>query len=713
MARSDRARSAGEAPSTGKDALQTSAIDYMRRRFSRLESGLAAERAQLPLWLPVMLGVGVASWFAFPLRSMWMATLLLGAAISLLGLAIGLRWRTGTALFWAGLALFLGCGLTWLRAETRTPTEIARPQIVRFSGTILATEPRRSDDQWRVRIAPDKGGGLPPVVRITMPLSGPRPHEGGRITVRARLVPPPGPLLPGGYDFRRASWFMGIGAVGTALDPPVLGPPPATSSLRARLAAHIDRRLTSPAQGIALALATGEQGQIRAEDQAAMRTSGLAHLLSVSGLHISAVVAAAFFLSLRLLALSSALARRWPLLIVAAGSAALAGVGYTLLTGAEVPTIRACVAALLVLVGLAMGREAMTLRLVASGALFILFLWPEALIGPSFQLSFAAITAIVALHDSPLGRRLFVPRDERWFGRFARHLAALLLTGVAVEIALMPIALFHFHKSGLYGALANLIAIPLTTFVIMPAEALALLADLVGLGAPFWWLTGTAIELLLALAHRVAGWPGGVAMLSAVPPMAYALIVIGGLWLLLWRHHIRLWGLLPISLGSVSALASPTPDLLVTRDGQHLAIRDDAGQWAILRPRAGEFVRQSLAERAAYRGDLPDLDIAQAALCTPDACSIRVRRGGRYWHILALRSRHHIRWRALVEACSKADILVSARRLPARCQPRWLRIDPQLLAKTGGLAVTLSPLKLDASAPSQDDHPWERSSSAP
>ena len=707
------ASSAGEAPSTGWDALQTSAIDYMRRRFTQLESWLEAERAQLPLWLPVMLGVGVASWFVFPLRSMWTATLLLGAAISLLGLAIGLRWRTGTALLWTGLALSWGCGLVWIRAETRATAQIARPEIIRFSGTILATEPRRADDQWRVRIAPDTGGALPSVVRITMPLAGPRPQEGGRITVRARLVPPPGPLLPGGYDFRRASWFMGIGAVGTALDPPILGPPPAMPPLRARLAAHIEHRLASPAQGIALALATGEQGQIRAEDQAAMRTSGLAHLLSVSGLHISAVVAAAFFLCLRLLALSSVLARTCPLLIVAAGGAALAGVGYTLLTGAEVPTIRACVAALLVLVGLAMGREAMTLRLVASGALFILFLWPEALIGPSFQLSFAAITAIVALHDSPLGRRLFSPRDERWFGRFARHLAALLLTGVAVEISLMPIALFHFHKSGLYGALANLIAIPLTTFVIMPAEALALVADVIGLGAPFWWLTGVAIELLLTVAHRVAGWPGGVAMLPAVSVGAYALILIGGLWLVLWRHHVRLWGLLPLSLGSVWALASPTPDLLVTRDGQHLAVRDDAGQWAILRPRAGEFVRQSLAERAAYPGDLPDLDIAQAALCTPDACSIRVRRGGRYWHILALRSRHHIRWQALVEACSKADILVSARRLPARCRPRWLRIDPHLLAKTGGLAITLSPLRLKTSAPAQDDHPWERSGSAP
>ena len=139
------------------------------------------------------------------------------------------------------------------------------------------------------------------------------------------------------------------------------------------------------------------------------------------------------------------------------------------------PTVRACIAALLVLAGIALGREALTLRLVAVGALVVLLLWPESLPGASFQMSFAAIVAIVALHENPRVQAWFSRRDEGWPAKARpRRCFALVLTGLAVELALMPIALFHFHKAGLYGALANVVAIPLTTFVIMPLEALAL-----------------------------------------------------------------------------------------------------------------------------------------------------------------------------------------------------------------------------------------------
>ena len=205
--------------------------------------------------------------------------------------------------------------------------------------------------------------------------------------------------------------------------------------------------------------------------QTAMRRSGLTHLLSVSGLHITAVVAAAMLLSLKLLALSERLALRFRLVLVSAGVAAAAGIGYTLLTGAQVPTVRSCVAALLVLRGIALGREAISLRLVAVGALVVLLIRPEALAGPSFQMSFAAVTAIVALHSTHWARRLFERREEGIIGAHRARCSAIIMTGLAVELALMPMALFHFHRAGLYGVVANIVAIPLTTFVIMPLRS--------------------------------------------------------------------------------------------------------------------------------------------------------------------------------------------------------------------------------------------------
>ncbi len=702
------ASTAGEARSTGIGALKARGDSYVHRLLCSAENWLEMEREQLPLWLPVLLGAGIAFWFILPLQSMWVAVILAGGSLMTAGLCLGLQRRIGLALILGGLALAGGCGLVWTRSHMVAAPVISRPVVVDVSGTIEKAERLVSRGNWRLTIATLPSAEVPPRIRISVPLDDlyVAPPEGAAIRLRARLMPPPPPAVPGGYDFRRQAWFLGLGAVGKVIGPVAIDGADDAPSLRQRLSAHIAAQLPARKSGIAAALATGDQGGIAEEDQEAMRASGLAHLLSVSGLHISAVAAAAFLLSMRLLALSPRLALSWPLLTISAGIAALTGVAYTLLTGSEVPTIRSCIAAILVLIGMVLGREAMTLRLVATGALVVLLLWPESLVGASFQLSFAAITAIVALHESRWVRQFLARREEGWGRRFARGLVGLLLTGLVVEIALVPIALFHFHKSGLYGAMANLVAIPLTTFVIMPAEALALLADAIGAGAPFWWVVDKAIAALLWLAHLVAAQPGSVAMLPSVPVAAYGLMITGGLWVMLWRTRPRLLGLIPLTAGAVMALTAPTPDLIITDDGCHLAVRDDAGRLAILRPKSGDFVRQILAERSAYAGELDDLDVARHADCSADACVIPLQRGVRTWTVLATRSRHMIDWRDLMALCRKADIIVSERLLPRACISRWLTIDPRMLRKTGGLAIALNPPKIETVRSAADDHPW-------
>jgi competence protein ComEC len=378
-----------------------------------------------------------------------------------------------------------------------------------------------------------------------------------------------------------------------------------------------------------------------------------------------------------------------------------------LLTGAEVPTVRSCVAALLVLAGIALGREAITLRMVAAGAMIVLLLWPDSLAGASFQLSFAAIVAIVALHESPRARAWFARRDEGGLARIARALFALILTGLAVEIALAPIALFHFHRQGLYGAFANVVAIPLTTFVIMPLEALALVFDLAGLGAPFWWLTGQALSLLLWLAHSAGSAPGAVALLPAMAPAAFALMIAGGLWICLWWTKLRLWGLAPLALGALSALATPAPDLIVTGDGRHLALRTPDGALAILRPRAGDYVRHTLAEASGAEPDFLDLESLPEAACSPDSCVATIDRAGRRWRILATRTPVPLAWDQMIRACAAADIVVSDRALPGACAPRWLRADLAFLRRTGGLAITLGdPPAVATVVEREGRHPW-------
>jgi competence protein ComEC len=682
-----------------------------------LESRIEAEREQLPLWLPVGFGVGIAAWFVLPAPRAWIGFGLGALALALLPLALAPHSRWGRALLFFALAATLGCANAWWRAERVAMPRLAHERTAEFIADVESVQ-RLAGEKEKVRLvvrtveAPD----LPPRLRINADAKGPAAtlQPGARVRLRGWLMPPAPPAVPGAYDFARSAWFQRIGATGVAQAVEALpggkigGWRVTLAACRQRIAAHIQGRLgTGGEGGIATALATGDQGGIGKEDADAMRRSGLAHLLSVSGLHLTAVVGAVMLLTLKLLALSPTLALRFRLTLFAAAAAALVGIAYTLLTGAEVPTVRSCIGALLVLAGIALGREALTLRLLGIAALSVLVLWPESLIGPSFQLSFAAIAAIIAFHDHPRVREFVASRDVGIVQKIGRALAGLVLTGLVVELALMPIGLYHFHRSGIYGSLANIVAIPLTTFVIMPLEALALLLDPIGLGGPFWWATGKALGFLIWLAHKVASAPGAVAMLPTMPSAAYGLILLGGLWLALWRTPWRWWGLAPGAVGAAWALATPAPDLLVTGDGRHLALRGPDGRVAILRPRTGDYVRDMLAETSGVDAELGDIDQVAGARCNDHACIADILRDGRRWRLLATRTRAPLLIEPLLAACAGADIIVSDRRLPRPCAPRWLKADAPFLARSGGLSITLGdPPRVTSVAPGVGVHPW-------
>jgi competence protein ComEC len=374
-----------------------------------------------------------------------------------------------------------------------------------------------------------------------------------------------------------------------------------------------------------------------------------------------------------------------------------------------VPTVRSCVGAVLVLGALALGREPLSLRMLAVGAVFVLLLWPESLAGPSFELSFAAVIAIIALHASAPARAFLAPREEAWLTRIGRNAAMLLLTGFVIEIALMPIVLFHFHRAGIYGAFANVVAIPLVTFGSMPLIALALLLDLVGLGAPVWWLAGKSLELLLWIAHLAAAQPGAVRLMPQMGWGTFALFTAGGLWLALWRGKARLWGLAAAALAIGLLLATPAPDLLIAGDGRNVGIATAEGRLLLLHDSRSEFTRDNFKELAGVEAEPVALAEWPGADCNADFCAVTLRRAGRDWRLLLSRSRYLVDAGVLAAACARADIVVSERWLPRTCLPKRLKADGRMLARTGGLSVVLAdPLRVETVASSQGEHGWWR-----
>ena len=695
----------------------------MSRFADRCEAGLTRAGFDRGPWLAVAFGGGIGLWFLLDTPWQWSGTI---GGLVLVALAALAAWRDRderayllAATVATSLVIAAGIGLVWARSELIGAEPIEHPTFERLDARILEREDQPARERIRfVLAARDAEDGIARAYRVNVPLeqaeSGLR--EGVRVRLSARLMPPSPPIVPGAYDFARRAWFDGYAATGSVVGEIEIveeaggGGEGWIAQVQRRLSGHVRDRLDGAPGAIAATLASGDRGAISEADEVAMRDAGLTHLLSISGLHVSAIIAATYLIALKVLALWPWLALRVRLPIVAAAIAALAGIGYTLLTGAQVPTVRSCIGAILVLTALALGREPLSLRLVAVAAIAVLFLWPESLVGPSFQMSFAAVLAIVALHNAKPFREFLAPREESGLRRFGRRALVLFLTGFVIELALMPIVLFHFHRAGIYGAIANLFAIPLVTFVSMPLVALALAMDVVGLGAPAWWLVGKSLDVLLWIAHLVSAQPGAVKLAPKMPMAAMAIFIVGALWLALWHGRTRLWGALPVAVASLWMWATPAPDIVITRDGRDVGIASADDRLLVLRDSEGSYAQQNLREVAALDGEPVPLARWPGARCSRDFCSLRVDRGGREWTLLIARSRELIEERALAAACDSSDIVIADRFLPRSCNARWLKADRRFLEREGGTAIYLAEEHIDTVAEGQGEHGWFRPS---
>ena len=648
-----------------------------------LGAWVSAERGRFAPWLPVFTGAGVYGYFQLDAEPAgWAGPALLAGAMALGLLAWrGLAGRAAALALMAAATGFAAAQFATARAPAIEP--LPRTAIV-MTGTVRSIEVMPTGR--RITIAGAEWPDHPRLTRVVHVRLRPDDTvdlaDGDTIRVRAVLRPPSNPAYPGAWDMQRDAFFSGLAGSGRALGPVEVlehasphGLAAWWQGVRDRIAGRVMAALPAQDGGIAATLLTGEGSAIGPADRAAFRDSGLAHLLAVAGLHIGIVMGLVMAGARLALALSERAALFWPCKQLAAGAALAAGAFYLLLTGAHVPILRSFAMAALVTLGVALGRPAISLRGLALAAMAVLIAAPQEAVGVSFQMSFAAVLALIAGYEAlqPALARL---RGDGWGRHAARHAAALVLTSLLAGAASAPFGAYHFGRVQVYFILANLAAVPLTAMWVMPAGLAALALMPFGLErlalAPLGW----GIDAILWIARTVAALPAATLAVPHMPGWGLAVLALGLAWLGLWRTRLRLAGVALILAGMASGWISPPADLLVSDDGRLIAF---AGRYVQTRPGFSTFVHDAWEQywAAPLAVPFPEDGAPGVATCDLDGC--RLLLGGS--KVLLARSLRPM-------ACDGAALVISAE--PARdvC-PGVALIDRFTVWRDGAQAVWL------------------------
>ncbi|MEQ9796636.1 ComEC/Rec2 family competence protein [Parvibaculum sp.] len=629
----------------------------------------AADSDRYFLWVPVFLAIGVACYFALSVEPpFWLAMFLPVVAG---GLLWGVRLRPLAALCSAALfSAALGFAAAIVRADRVAAPVLEKP----MSGTLVAeviSAERTEKGALSAVLAPISFAGLadserPEKVRLNIRIRDAALRPGATVELRARLMPPPEPVLPRGFDFARQAWFEGLGAVGFAYTAPEERAPPsgaaaALTTLRMKIGERIRGVVGGTSGAVAAALINGERASIPDEVSEDLRAAGIYHVLSISGLHMVLFAGSLFWTVRAALALIPGLALRYPIKKWAAFIAILGATFYLTISGAAIATQRAWIMITLMFVAILLDRPALSMRNVALAAIVILLWRPESLVGASFQMSFAAVVALIAFYETEFARRWTMDAGRGGISSLPRtvlvYVLGIALTSIVAGAATGAIAGFHFNRVALYGLAGNMAAMPIVGFVVMPMALLALLLMPFGLDGPALWAMGKGVEAMLAIAHEVAGWGGADRLIPEASLSALLLVVFGALWLCLWRERWRFAGLVPIVLGFAMWNDVSRPDVLVDRDAALFAVRDGGGELALTASRPSYTAAQWLRHDADARQP-GEAARSEHMNCDPGGCVYR--EPGR--PVIAF----PVSLGAVADDCSRADIMIAKIPVPYR-----------------------------------------------
>ncbi len=642
---------------------------------------LLEQRGHLFAWSPVCLAGGIGWYFLLRSEPGWQVySVTLGAGA--ISAAAALRWPGGwAALGWAITLLAAGFGLAGLRAHSVSAPVLSWRYYGPVEGRIVALDRSASDAVRmtldRVVMRDVRPSRTPDRVRLSLHGAPATLAPGQRVMTTGHLSPPQGPVEPGGFDFRQYAWFQELGAVGYTRNP-VLTVAPSIDGIaglrvfsqRMSISARIQQILPGDIGGFAAAVTTGDRSAMSLNALKALRASNLAHLLAISGLHMGLLAGFVFGLLRLILVIAPAVGLRIPVKKIAAIGALITAAGYLALSGGNVATERAFVMVAVVLCAVLVDRRALSLRAVAMAALIVLTLRPEALLGPGFQMSFAATTALVAVFG--LLRDGRVNLGPGWL----KSVLGVVISSAVAGAATAPVGAAHFNTLSQYGLIANLLSVPLMGILVIPAAVVAACLAPFGLEALPLQAMGLGLRWILGVAHWVAGMEGAQRHVVSPGPWVLPVLALGLLWVIIWQGRARWVGFVPALVAFWLWSGADRPAVLIADSGGLVGVLTEQGR-ALSKPKGSGFVARVWLEND---GDGVRQDTAaQRWPESEDKTRIIEMESGEIVHLTGKRVAAGFR------DCKPGQLVISAVELELN-GPCDL-YDPKRLRQTGSLAL--------------------------
>lgn len=677
-----------------------------------------ADYGRTVLWCPVVFLLGAALYYALPKEpALWALS---GVAI-IAAIVTAIRMRRGlpSKAFLVFSLLSGGMLVAKVEADRHLYPRMEQAITAEIIGEIEAVEPTQRK-RVRLTVTPRAIDGLsapqlPKRIRVSVLDPDHKLQAGSLVSFLARLKPPSGPVLPGGYDFSFNSYFDGRGAGGFAVSKvQVLQPKVNRNNLSgairdmiARVRSAVGNRISESLPGesgtIARALIVGERRAIPEPIVEDLRVAGLAHILAISGLHMVLLTGTMFALARAILALSPTLALTCPIKKWAALAAFVVGFMYLLLSGASVATERAFIMVGIALFAILVDRAALTLRSLAVAAFVVAALFPHTIMGPSFQMSFLAVAGLIAMAEwfaarKPEAQNFSGSRPWRAFRKARMYTIGLAMTSLIAGAATAPLAAYHFNTIAPLSILGNLAAMPIVGFIIMPVGFVACLLMPFGLEPLAFSIMGYGIDLVIGIAGYVSQLSGGAEQVGRISVLTPLICTLGILWAAIWRCRWRWGGIGLFALGVAAAPLATNPDIVITETGTGLLVKLQNAPLSLKRESGSAFEAKILLRAYADQRTSRDNSLTNGFVCDPDGCTYTImgNRNGletdtriESQQPVALIALARTR-RAFVEDCHRADIIVSRFDAPVNCPNPVHIFDGKRLKQTGAVAMHLS-----------------------